>query len=220
MTCPQCIGIETQFNDKVARRDLKKFRRSGPKASTKVLLDELRKVGIKGRSLLDIGGGIGAVQHACAIEGASRIVNVDASPAYLSVARSEAERMGYLVRASYAQGNFVDLAPTIESADFVTLDRVLCCYHDMQALLKPAADRAKGHLGLVFPREEWWVRLGARLGNSLLRLCGSEFRAFVHPHSEIQDCATASGLSLAYSTFSGIWRIAVFRRTTSTQTDR
>ncbi|MGA7306139.1 MAG: hypothetical protein WBW88_14765, partial [Rhodothermales bacterium] len=90
MTCPQCLGIEAQFNDKVARRELKRFRKSGPKKSTRVLLDELRSIGISGRTLLDVGGGIGAIQHVCAEEGAAAVISVDASPAYAATARSEA----------------------------------------------------------------------------------------------------------------------------------
>ena len=137
---------------------------------------------------------------------------MDASTAYAAAARSEAERKGYLDRTTYLQGNFVELAPRVQSADLVTMDRVLCCYPDMPALLHPAADRAKRCLGLVFPREDWWVRGGARLANLLLRIFGSKFRAFVHPHDAIEACAVESGLALTFSGFSGIWRVVVFER--------
>ena len=212
MTCPQCLGIEAQFNDKVARRELKRFRKSGPKKSTRVLLDELRSIGIAGRTLLDVGGGIGAIQHVCAEEGAAAVISVDASPAYAATARSEAQRRGYADRASYLGGDFVDLAREVRPADFVTMDRVLCCYHDMPGLLRPAAERAKICLGLVFPRESWWIRGGARAANLLMRLFGSKFQAFVHPHEAIEACVAESGLSLRFSAESGIWRVAVFER--------
>lgn len=215
MTCPQCVGIEAQFNDKVARRELKRFRKSGPKKSTRVLLKRLRSFGIAGRTLLDVGGGVGAIQHVCAEEGVKTIVSVDAAPAYTAAARSEAQRRGYAHRATYLEGDFIDLAGEVPPSDFVTMDRVLCCYHDMPGLLRPAAQRATTCLGLVFPRESWWIRGGARLVNFLLGLFRSKFRAYVHPHSTIEACAVESGLTLRFSDFSGIWRVVVYERLSS-----
>jgi len=213
MACPQCIGIERQFNDKVALRELRRYHKSGPKKSTRVLLDELTRVGIQGQSLVDVGGGIGAIQHACAEEGASRITNVDASPAYAETARSEADRRGYSDRTAYLQGDFVELAPTIEPADFVTMDRVICCYHDMPTLLRSAAEKTQKCLGLVFPRENWLTRAGVGLLNLTRWLSRSEFRAYIHPHNAIEACAKELGLRLRFSAFSGIWRVVVFERT-------
>lgn len=212
MSCSQCIGIEAQFNDKVARRDLKRYLRSGPKKTTTILLQELRKVAISGRSLMDIGGGIGAIQHAFAEEGASFVTNVDASPAYTATARSQADRMGYVDRTQYLEGDFVDLAQEVAPADFVTMDRVICCYHDMPALLGPAAAKARICLGLVFPLEHWWIRGGSRVANLLFRMFGKDFQSFVHPHEAVEACVAQSGLTLRSSASSGIWRVAVFER--------
>jgi len=212
MSCPQCIGIESQFGDKVARRELRRFLKSGGKRQTKILLEQLREIGIRGRTLLDIGGGIGAIQHAFADDGASDITSVDASSAYLATAREEATTRGYAPRASYLQGNFVDLAPQIDLADFVTMDRVICCYPDLVDLLRPAADRARIALALVFPRDNAFMRAGAKLANLALRIGRSDFRAFVHPHKAVEDCVAEAGLSPAYSQNAGVWRVAVFVR--------
>jgi hypothetical protein len=45
-----------------------------------------------------------------------------------------------------------------------------------------------------------------------MRLFGSKFQAFVHPHEAIEACVAESGLSLRFSAESGIWRVAVFER--------
>ena len=91
--------------------------------------------------MLDIGGGIGAIQLELLAAGASRAQAVDASEAYVETARAEAERRGYGDQTTARVGDFVELAPSIEPADVVTLDRVVCCYPDVDALLGAAAEQ-------------------------------------------------------------------------------
>ena len=127
--CSQCQGIESVFSKRMANGELKEYRRKGPSKTTQQLLDFIKKQdNIQGKTLLDIGGGVGAIQHKLVEAGVDRVTNVDASSAYLNTARAEATRLGYVDKASYHAGDFVDLAPTIDAADVVTLDRVLCCY--------------------------------------------------------------------------------------------
>ncbi|MDH5588764.1 MAG: class I SAM-dependent methyltransferase, partial [Gemmatimonadota bacterium] len=156
MACRQCEGIEAFFDDGVARRELRRYRRKGVGGTTRILLEALRSpsagTGVAGRSFLDIGGGVGAIQHELMAAGATHGTHADASPAYLDAARSEGERRGHADRVRYVLGDFVDVADDIEPADVVTLDRVVCCYPDMPALVDASASRALESYGLVFPR--------------------------------------------------------------------
>ncbi|SRR6266511_256804 len=128
MDCCQCHGIEAQFDQAEAERKLREYRRRGPTPTTRILLDALLAENIQGLTLLDIGGGIGAIQHALLKAGVSCAVDVDASSAYLSAAKTEAARQGHLECVSYHRGNVVDLANGMAPADIVMLDRVICCY--------------------------------------------------------------------------------------------
>jgi magnesium-protoporphyrin O-methyltransferase len=96
--------------------------------STRLLVEALRTQGIEGLMLLDVGGGVGAVIYALLQSRASVATDVDASAAYLATARDEAERQGLAERIAFHHGDFVVLAPTLPTADIVTLDRVICCY--------------------------------------------------------------------------------------------
>src|SRR5215218_3543976 len=87
-------GLDEAFGDRTARRDLKRYRRKGPSKSTRRLLAALRSHGVQGASLLDIGGGVGAIQHELLEAGVSRAFAADASAAYLRAAREEAQRRG------------------------------------------------------------------------------------------------------------------------------
>ena len=98
MTCCQCQGIERFFGKRMAARELKKFRMKGATGTTRKLIDALEKQEIDGMTLLDIGGGIGAIQHECLGLGVSRATNVEASTAYLDAAKAEAKRQGIIER--------------------------------------------------------------------------------------------------------------------------
>lgn len=167
---------------------------------------------MEGRSLLDIGGGIGAIQHEMAKRGAAGITDVDASSAYLATARAMSERHGYGERASYIQGDFVELAHGVPRADLVTLDKVVCCYPDAHALLAKAAEKARVRLALVWPRDLWWTRLVGRLLNTGMWVLRNPFRMRIHPDRVVHGALEKAGLSLRRGRSSGFWQIALYER--------
>ena len=99
-------------------------------------------------TLLDVGGGVGAIQHELLAAGAAHVTSVDASASYLEAAREEASRRGVEDRITYQHGDFVQLAESVPPADIVTLDRVLNVYPDWERLAGLAAAHAQRLLGL------------------------------------------------------------------------
>jgi magnesium-protoporphyrin O-methyltransferase len=212
MPCKHCVEIESVFDRVEAGRKLKEYHRQGPNKSTRLLLAALREAGVTGRTLLDIGGGIGAIQHELLKTGARSAVSVDASTAYLETARQEAQAQGLAGRVTYHHGDFVELAPEIAPADIVTLDRVICCYPNMPALVRLSAERAAQVYALVFPRDVGWVRFGVGVLNFIERLRGSAFRVFVHPTAAVEAILADSGLRRAYHRRTGLWQVALYTR--------
>ncbi len=213
MSCPQCQGIESLFDTGVASDELKNYRRKGPSRQTRILLDTLREVGVHSLTLLDIGGGVGAIQHELFKAGIQAAVDVDASSAYLAAAREEATRQGYADQVRYLHGDFVELAPTIEQADIVTLDRVVCCYPDMQALIDLSSARAGKLYALVFPRDNWWMKIGRFGLNFAMRIQRSKFRFFIHPSAEVDAIVRANGLQPHFHRNAGLfWQVVVYSR--------
>ncbi len=212
MTCQQCVGIERQFDDAVARRELKRYRRKGPSKMTRALLEALAGEGAEGATFLDVGGGVGALQHGLVEAGAVGGTNVDASPAYLAKAREEATERGYAERVRYISGNFVDVHHGLDDADLVTLDRVICCYHDMPALVDTSASKARRAYGLIYPRDRRLTRLAIGLLNFVQRLRRHPFRAYVHATEAVEARLQAHGLRRVYLRHWMLWQAAVFRR--------
>ncbi len=207
-----CRGCAAQFDDRVAARDLRRYRRSGPPRTTRALLDAVAESGASGKTLLDIGGGIGAVQHELMSLGFVQGVAVEASAAYLQAAAEEGRRRGIASRMTYHQGDFVHLAPQIGDADVVTLDRVICCYPDLDALIGLSAARARHLYGLVYPRERWWLKLAFRVVNLVCRLRHHPFRIFLHPARAIDALVASHGLAPRFHENFLVWQVVLYER--------
>ncbi|MGD8699956.1 MAG: hypothetical protein PVJ43_11735, partial [Gemmatimonadales bacterium] len=136
----------------------------------------------------------------------------DAASAYLEAAHQEAERQGHADRVQYRYGDFVQLADELERADIVTLDRVICCYHDMRSLVERSLDKAVRLYGLVYPRDVWWTRVGNRLLNLYLWLTRNPFRVFVHSERAIDDRVRAAGLEPCYRRLTPFWQVVLYSR--------
>ena len=213
MTCStHCEGVEEVFARRTARRELKRYRRRGPRRSTLLLLEALGADTAAGGTLLDVGGGIGVIQHELLARGFSRAVHVDGSSAYLSASREEAARRGTGDRVQYHHGDVVELAPGLPAADVVTLDRVICCYPDLERLVAATAPKARRLYGLVYPRERWATRAGVALENLWLRVRGSAFRAYVHPEAAIDGAVRSHGLRRRSERSLLLWRVAIYER--------
>jgi magnesium-protoporphyrin O-methyltransferase len=213
MTCRHCRDAGDFFGEGIARREQRRYRRRGPSRSTRLLLDALRGQGVEGATFLDIGGGIGAVQQELLAAGAAGGVGVDASPAYLAAARAEALRRGTAERVRFQQGDAVELADDLPDSDVVTLDRVLCCYPDLEALVEVSCGRSRRLWGAVIPTERWWVRLGGRLLNGVQALRGDAFRLYLHGISRIEDAVKNRGFQMVVSERTWLWEVRVFVRT-------
>jgi SAM-dependent methyltransferase len=210
--CASCSGMNAQFDRRRADRDLARYRREGPLASTRQLIEALRSVKTGITSVLDIGCGVGAVGHEFLDRGVGRVTFVDFSEAYLAAARAESERRHTIGRVTYYQGDFVARADDISQEDVVVLDRVICCYPDMERLVSRAADRAASMVGAVYPRGDWWIRAVIAAENAVRRVRGTAFRAFVHSPAAIDAAFQRAGLGRKSVARGAIWTVAVYER--------
>jgi SAM-dependent methyltransferase len=212
VSCCQREGIERQFGRRTAQWELRRFRKRGPAKTTRMLIEALQREGVAGARILDVGGGVGAIYHALLAAGARNAIHVDVSPDYLNVAREEAERRGHADRVELVHADFVEVAPTQDEADIVTLDRVICCYPEMERLVMLSADKARRLYGAVYPRESWWLRLALAGVNltSRIRRCG--FRTYLHAPAAIDRVLRARGLARRSFQQTLAWEVAVYSR--------
>ena len=212
----RCEGIARQFDARTAAADLERFRRHGPDRTTRLLIERIRtalaQTSVRDGTLLDVGGGVGVIHHEMLERDIRDAIHVDLASTQLAMARQETERRGHSPRVHFIEGDFVDVADSIHSADLVTLDRVICCYPDMETLVERSASKAKWVYGAVFPRHAWWVRLVIGVENAFRRLKRSAFQTYVHRSSAIDAVLHEHGLRLFDRERTFVWEIVVYRR--------
>jgi hypothetical protein len=201
------------YDEKRAASELRKYREKGPISSTGALIEALKAEGVEGATLLDIGGGIGSIQHELLDSGMTHATSVDASAPYLDAAREETRRRGHDGRVTRLHGDFVDLADSVPPAEIVTLDRVINVYPDWERLAELAAAHAQRLLGLVYPRDTRIVRLVVFAMNLMLRLRRKPVRASVRDEDAVERIARENGLAPHFARDVGAWHVAIFRRT-------
>jgi magnesium-protoporphyrin O-methyltransferase len=201
------------YDANLAASELAKYRSDGPRPWTRMLIEALTAEGVEGLTLLDIGGGVGAIQHELLDAGVTHVTSVDASESYLEAAQEENARRGHEGRVSYRHGDFVDLVESVPPADVVTLDRVINVYPDWQRLAALSAARAQRLYGLVYPRNTPMVKVVISAINMRLRLKGQEVRAAIIPVEAIDKIARDNGLRRHFVQNAGpAWQVAVYRR--------
>lgn len=210
MACSCCArDYEKMFGAKPAERAARRFRRKGLRGSAKALAGLAGDV--RGESVLEIGGGIGAIEIELLDAGAARTTNVELAATYEDAAGALLAERGLSERVDRRLGDFVATADAIEPHDVVVMHRVVCCYPDVDALVGSAAERARRRLVLTYPQERASVRAAFAAGNALMRLRGSTFRAYVHPVRRIEAAAEAHGLVRETRVRHGVvWESAAF----------
>ena len=199
------------FSEKAARRALRRYRRRGLDRLSERIVVVLRDRGVRGATLLEVGGGIGALEVELLEAGAEQAMNVELSPEYEEAAAELAREHRVEQRIDRRIGDFVG-EPGLPDADAVVMNRVVCCYPDYEALVEAAADRARRLLVFSFPRERPLVRTAFSLMNLWLRLTRNDFRGFVHPVRAMLDVAQRRGLTPVVQHRGVFWQLAALER--------
>jgi len=212
MGCCQCQGIENMFDKKAANRELKRYLKKGPSKTTGMLLDAIHEKGVQGLDFLDIGGGIGAIQYDLIKAGASSGTSIEASSAYIDAVKEETLQNDLVERVSYKHGDFTTMASDVDSADIVTLDKVICCYDDMSKLVGQSSKLARKIYAVIYPRDVWWTKLALLMVNFYPRIKGSSFRVFIHPTKKVEKIIFGNGLKRNYYLTTLFWQVAIFTK--------
>jgi magnesium-protoporphyrin O-methyltransferase len=196
----------------MARRDARRYRKHGLDDTAQRLVDELAARNVAGAEVLEVGGGVGAVDLELLTRGAELATVVEISHGYDDEALALAREAGLEERIARRHGDFVEQETAVAPADVVVMHRVVCCYPDPERLVGAAAGHARRLLALSFPRDVWWLRLGVGAANLWLRLTG-RIETFVHAPARVVAAAEAAGMRTVLHEPSGrIWRVAVFTR--------
>jgi magnesium-protoporphyrin O-methyltransferase len=197
------------FSAKQARLDARRYRKQGLGGTSRRLVELAGDV--SGETVLEVGGGVGAIELDLLAAGAERATNVELSGEYEEEAATLLAERGLTERVDRRVADFVN--EPVEPHDVVVMHRVVCCYPDVDRLVGIAAANTRRRLLLTYPRERPWTRAGIAAINLFMRISGSDFRAFVHPVARMTAAAQREGLALERREQPGlIWENAAYER--------
>jgi 16S rRNA G966 N2-methylase RsmD len=214
--CCSPKGYRSIFSEKRAHAEARRYRRRGLDRTSRRIAELLKQQGIVGRTLLEVGGGIGAIQIELLRAGITRAVNIELTPTYEEAAQGLLREAGLEARVDRRVMDFAEATSEVEAADIVIMNRVICCYPDMPKLAGAAADHTREVLVMSFPKERWWTRAVISVADLALRVARQQFQVFLHPPDKIFATAERHGLKSVANQTSFFWEVASLRRTTVT----
>ncbi|MBL8088932.1 MAG: methyltransferase domain-containing protein [Anaerolineales bacterium] len=212
MPCNCCEITDTQFNEDRAKEDIKYYLKHGPAKQTKLILEAVRSLKLKNASLLDIGGGVGTIYHELMQGVVDNVIHVDASSAYLKVAKEESMKRSKIDLIKFIHADFTDVEKEVDKTDIVTLDRVVCCYPNYRELLTAAGKHSKRALVMTYPRETWYFRIALGIVNFFQKLSNDPFRVFIHPIQQMESLLNELGFSRTLTKRLFVWEMSLYER--------
>ncbi|HEX6332537.1 MAG TPA: methyltransferase domain-containing protein, partial [Actinomycetota bacterium] len=185
---------------------------------TRPLIDAVEARGIRARTVLDLGCGVGDLALELVDRGAASGRGFDLSPRSIEAARALAAERGLADRVTFDVGDAskADLPP----ADVVLLNRAICCYPDVEGLLERSLGAARSVYAFTIPRSSGLVgtmaRLQARLGNWWTRRRPAkfgDFQAFVHDVDAVDARVREAGFTPVHAQHLWFaWLLRVYER--------
>jgi predicted RNA methylase len=187
---------------------------------TRALLDGLEGIGLEGRTVLDVGCGTGDLALAALRRGAIRATGIDLGTGSIAHARQLAEERGLVERSFFLTGDGAEVS--LADADVVILNRVVCCYPDVAALLTNTLAAANAVYAFSAPVDHGVTgllnRIITRVSNGWYAIRRSKFRGFrtfVHRFDSIDTRVRDAGFMPIHRARCGIvWEFAIYVRRT------
>jgi len=218
MSC--CVDATGKFFDKQARRMEKYFRKKGLRKEQQYLVDGIRQNGVENASILEVGCGIGALHLSLLKAGAMTATGIDMSEKMIAAAHKLSVGMDLAQRTHYVRGDFVAMHEAAPISDVTILDKVICCYENVQELIAHSTSKTKRLYAVSYPRQHWIAKSIFRFAMAVAKLFRWKFHPYYHEPALIRNAITESGFEKNYERQTMMWVIQVFQRRNGTGEER
>jgi magnesium-protoporphyrin O-methyltransferase len=206
-------GISECF-DRCGCAKAKRARPRAIRAVSRLLLDLLDRRGLGGRTVLEPGCGFGGLSRATVTRGATRATGLDLSPIAIGEATRLANEAGLAERVTFTVGDAAQVE--LLASDVVVLDKVICCYPEVDALLQNTVRATGSTYAFAVPFSRGFRGALARAvissENAFRRIRRRAFRAYVHDVKRIESILARAGFERVASARRTMWYVAVHER--------
>jgi len=165
-------------------------------------------------TLLEFGCGTGAMSVTLLENGAAHADGIDLSPMSVATAQRRADAAGVGDRATFTVGD--GSVAHVEPHDWVVLDRVFCCFGDVDRLLANSISAARNRYAFTVPLDSGWQGLVNRVFRILdrwaLRWFGKGCPNYTHSIDMIKSRLRDAGFVAKNERRIGLWYAAVWQK--------
>ena len=213
MNCCCSANPAAKFFDKEAKKWAKKYRKKGLEKITKMMIGGIEELGIDGKTILDVGGGVGGAHRKLLRDGASKAYVSELSQKMLTAAADFAKVEKLEDKVKYILGDIVEMNGEIPEVDITMHDKVICCYEFSDALLDYTLNKTKNIYAFVMPRDKFRIKIAFGLLTIISKIFRWEFHPFVHPVQPILDKIESAGFNIRYENATFMWKARVYEKT-------
>lgn len=216
MSCsPRCCASSTPagtYFSKHARRYFKSYKKEGLAKEQRLLVEGIKALPLEGKSILEIGCGVGSVHLTLLQDGASSSMGIDAAEGMIEKAKILSRELSLENRAEYIHGDFVSVHPSVRDADITIMDKVICCYENVDDLVANSLKKTRLVYAVSFPRPTMFVKFTLHIPIIAAKILRWSFRPYWHDWLQIVRKIETEGFQRVYVGSTVFWSIYVFRR--------
>jgi magnesium-protoporphyrin O-methyltransferase len=134
------------------------------------------------------------------------------SEGMLNEAKRFAHEFGLSEKVDYVVGDFTQLSPSIPESDITILDKVVCCYEDVERLVQASTEKTGRTYAFSHPRENVLMKMLFRGHLTLARVFHLKFHPFWHDWTKVRSLVLSNGFELMYANTTISWQVLVYRR--------
>jgi magnesium-protoporphyrin O-methyltransferase len=205
--CCEPPGYRDLFSQRFSHRLARRYRTRGLDRTARRMVAFLAAQGIRGATVLEVGGGVGDIQLELLRQGAARTTNLELVDSYDADAAALAAEAGMSERMTRRRLDLAAEPDAVDRHDIVVLHRVVCCYPDYQRLLAAAAGRTERLLVFSHPPRNPVTRSLFAGQNLFFRLRRSAFRTYVHDPAAMTTAAEQGRLRPAFAHRGLAWHV-------------
>jgi magnesium-protoporphyrin O-methyltransferase len=207
-----CCGTDMFFDKKKSNKEYRDYLKKGPSRITAKIIKQLTSQTIEGKSLLDVGGGIGALQWWFLTMGGAQTSSIDASSSYLLQSQNHATENEWGSKTQFIFGDYTEVHNQVHSPDYITLDKVICCYPNFKEIIEISCFKANSHVALSYPTDDVFSKIIFGLIILFMEFKRNSFRPYIHPVKSIRKAFEQYGYERVSYAMAFPWHIETYRK--------